>query len=157
MLFSIHILQRQADASAMADGRFMPKYRQKNNLRHVIASEAKRLGEKIRTSGLLNPIQARYQTAPHPVNEGYYTTFRGQKQALLAKNLRDFAPANAKRRYRRFAPPPSRIQSLNCSTYARLYSARHCAALGLMPCRIANQPHNPPASLRFGLTLCSQF
>ena len=25
-----------------------------------------RLGEKIRTSGLLNPIQARYQTAPHP-------------------------------------------------------------------------------------------
>ena len=24
------------------------------------------LGEKIRTSGLLNPIQARYQTAPHP-------------------------------------------------------------------------------------------
>ena len=25
------------------------------------------LGEKIRTSGLLNPIQARYQTAPHPV------------------------------------------------------------------------------------------
>ncbi len=99
MLFSIHILQRQADASAMADSRFMPKYRQKNNLRHVIASEVKRLGEKIRTSGLLNPIQARYQTAPHPVNEGYYTTFRGQKQALLAKNLRDFAPANAKRRY----------------------------------------------------------
>ena len=25
------------------------------------------LGEKIWTSGLLNPIQARYQTAPHPV------------------------------------------------------------------------------------------
>ena len=25
------------------------------------------LGERIRTSGLLNPIQARYQTAPHPV------------------------------------------------------------------------------------------
>ena len=24
------------------------------------------LGERIRTSGLLNPIQARYQTAPHP-------------------------------------------------------------------------------------------
>ena len=41
----------------MADSRFMPKYRQKNNLRHVIASEVKRLGEKIRTSGLLNPIQ----------------------------------------------------------------------------------------------------
>ena len=29
--------------------------------------ELQRLGEKIRTSGLLNPIQARYQTAPHPV------------------------------------------------------------------------------------------
>ena len=29
-------------------------------------SKAFRLGEKIRTSGLLNPIQARYQTAPHP-------------------------------------------------------------------------------------------
>ena len=27
------------------------------------------LGEKIRTSGLLNPIQARYQTAPHPDNK----------------------------------------------------------------------------------------
>ena len=27
----------------------------------------KSLGERIRTSGLLNPIQARYQTAPHPV------------------------------------------------------------------------------------------
>ena len=26
------------------------------------------LGERIRTSGLLNPIQARYQTAPHPVD-----------------------------------------------------------------------------------------
>ena len=26
------------------------------------------LGERIRTSGLLNPIQARYQTAPHPGN-----------------------------------------------------------------------------------------
>lgn len=24
------------------------------------------LGERIRTSGLLNPIQARYQAAPHP-------------------------------------------------------------------------------------------
>ena len=34
------------------------------------------LGERIRTSGLLNPIQARYQTALHPgvVNERYYTT-----------------------------------------------------------------------------------
>ena len=93
------IKPRQADASATAEGRFMPKYRQKTASDASSASEAKRLGEKIRTSGLLNPIQARYQTAPHPVNEGYYTTFRGQKQALLAKNLRDFAPANAKRRY----------------------------------------------------------
>ena len=30
--------------------------------------EAESLGERIRTSGLLNPIQARYQTAPHPDN-----------------------------------------------------------------------------------------
>ena len=29
------------------------------------------LGEKIRTSGLLNPIQARYQTAPHPVTYSF--------------------------------------------------------------------------------------
>ena len=28
------------------------------------------LGERIRTSGLLNPIQARYQTAPHPGTAG---------------------------------------------------------------------------------------
>ena len=33
------------------------------------------LGEKIRTSGLLNPIQARYQTALHPVT---FATFREQ-------------------------------------------------------------------------------
>ncbi len=32
----------------------------------LIHKAFKRLGEKIRTSGLLNPIQARYQTAPHP-------------------------------------------------------------------------------------------
>ena len=29
------------------------------------------LGERIRTSGLLNPIQARYQTAPHPVTDRF--------------------------------------------------------------------------------------
>ena len=34
----------------------------------------KSLGERIRTSGLLNPIQARYQTAPHPVNAENSTT-----------------------------------------------------------------------------------
>ena len=32
----------------------------------LIYNASERLGEKIRTSGLLNPIQARYQTAPHP-------------------------------------------------------------------------------------------
>ena len=47
------------------------------------------LGEKIRTSGLLNPIQARYQTAPHPVNAVYTTTkamiFQPMKKAWPRK------------------------------------------------------------------------
>ena len=41
-----------------------------------------------RTSGLLNPIQARYQTAPHPdlfSQLRYYITRRGEYQALFLK------------------------------------------------------------------------
>ena len=40
------------------------------------------LGEKIRTSGLLNPIQARYQTALHPValTLMYFSTAKGACQ-----------------------------------------------------------------------------
>ena len=46
----------------------------------------------IRTSGLLNPIQARYQTSPHPENAGlcvgqlmYNTTLEKKKQPLFEK------------------------------------------------------------------------
>ena len=39
-------------------------YKIKN--RNEYKSFRRGLGERIRTSGLLNPIQARYQTAPHP-------------------------------------------------------------------------------------------
>ena len=44
----------------------------------------------IRTSGLLNPIQARYQTSPHPETAirfrrlDYITTFRGEMQAFFS-------------------------------------------------------------------------
>ena len=38
----------------------------KTNPRNPSRTAGECLGEKIRTSGLLNPIQARYQTAPHP-------------------------------------------------------------------------------------------
>ena len=44
----------------------------------------------IRTSGLLNPIQARYQTSPHPETAArfrrldYITTFRGEMQAFFS-------------------------------------------------------------------------
>ena len=47
------------------------------------------LGEKIRTSGLLNPIQARYQTAPHPVNANYYITTRSLRQYLFEEKMRE--------------------------------------------------------------------
>ena len=42
-----------------------------------------------RTSGLLNPIQARYQTAPHPDNfiQPYYFTIKIYKVQDLFKNI----------------------------------------------------------------------
>ena len=55
-----------------------------------------------RTHGLLNPIQARYQTALHPVNRAvsnqlyYYSGFEGECQQGFAKNI-IFAFFRAKR------------------------------------------------------------
>ena len=55
-----------------------------------------------RTHGLLNPIQARYQTALHPVNRAvsnqlyYYSGFEGECQQDFAKNI-IFAFFRAKR------------------------------------------------------------
>ena len=55
----------------------------------------------IRTSGLLNPIQARYQTSPHPVickgpalakTENYNTTNRSKMQYLFEKYLNFLFP-----------------------------------------------------------------
>ena len=43
------------------------------------------LGEKIRTSGLLNPIQARYQTAPHPVTFAPEAASRLGTLAIISK------------------------------------------------------------------------
>ena len=42
------------------------------------------LGKRIRTSGLLNPIQARYQTAPYPVDAIYITIFFRACQCFYA-------------------------------------------------------------------------
>lgn len=45
----------------------MPEYQTKKIPAFASKAGIFGLGERIRTSGLLNPIQARYQTAPHPV------------------------------------------------------------------------------------------
>ena len=45
------------------------------------------LGERIRTSGLLNPIQARYQTALHPEDKNYYIAHGGICQPRKGKTF----------------------------------------------------------------------
>ena len=48
-----------------------------------VQSGSQCLGERIRTSGLLNPIQARYQTAPHPDNSTLPYTRRCFRQRRI--------------------------------------------------------------------------
>ena len=45
---------------------FVPVYSKAKKQKTEPKTALPSLGERIRTSGLLNPIQARYQTAPHP-------------------------------------------------------------------------------------------
>ena len=71
------------------------------------------LGERIRTSGLLNPIQARYQTAPHPDNQR--TSLYRSMVWIASMNFRGFQSINCsgsrailRNRFRRQPPAASR-------------------------------------------------